>query len=136
MEFEISYRVFLYFTLWSSITKYFLSLTSFDKLIRHKKITIIKKRFNDEKKRNMALFLYFAMTLWNSMLFFILFWKPHESVKSSWPWRGVVSQTSGPLKIYMVVNFRVREISRGGRKLARTSTLIKKKNALSNLGSI
>ena len=63
MEFEISYRVFLYFTLWSSIAKYFLSLTSFDKLIRHKKITIIKKRFNDEKKRNMALFVYFAMTL-------------------------------------------------------------------------
>jgi hypothetical protein len=28
----------------------------------------------------------------------------------------------------MVVNFRAREISQGARKLARTSTLIKKKN--------
>jgi hypothetical protein len=34
-----------------------------------------------------------------------------------------VSQTSGPLETYMVVNFRTREISRGARKLARTPKL-------------
>jgi hypothetical protein len=37
-----------------------------------------------------------------------------------------VSQISGPLEGYMVVNFRNREISQGVRKLTRTSTLIKK----------
>ena len=33
---------------------------------------------------------------------------------------------SGSLETYMIVNFRVRRISRGARKLARTPTLIKK----------
>jgi len=37
---------------------------------------------------------------------------------------------SGPLKTYMVVNFRTRKINRDTRKLARTPILIKKKNVL------
>jgi hypothetical protein len=32
-----------------------------------------------------------------------------------------------PLKVYMIVNFRVRKISQGTRKLAQTLTLILKK---------
>jgi hypothetical protein len=38
-----------------------------------------------------------------------------------------VPQTLEPLEAYMVVNFRAREISRGTRKLTRTSMLIIKK---------
>jgi hypothetical protein len=38
--------------------------------------------------------------------------------------RFVIPQTSGPLKDYMVINFKARGISRGARKLARTPTLI------------
>jgi hypothetical protein len=36
--------------------------------------------------------------------------------------------SSRPIEAYMVVNFRVRGISRGARKLARTPTLTKKKS--------
>jgi hypothetical protein len=34
------------------------------------------------------------------------------------------TQTSGPLEVYMVVNFRAGEINQSTRKLARASTII------------
>jgi hypothetical protein len=44
-----------------------------------------------------------------------------------------VPETSGPLEIYMVVNFRAREINQSTRKLARATTIIIIKKEISSI---
>jgi hypothetical protein len=44
-----------------------------------------------------------------------------------------VPETSGPLEIYMVVNFRAGEINQSARKLARASTIIIIKKEISSI---
>jgi len=42
-------------------------------------------------------------------------------------------QTSGPLEVYMVVNFRIEEINQSAHKLARASTIIIMKKEISSI---
>ena len=44
-----------------------------------------------------------------------------------------VPQISGPLEVYMVVNFRTGEINQSARKLARASTIIIMKKEISSI---